>query len=406
MVTVPVRSGALEWIHVDCPLCGADDAEPVYERDHETGSTLGRLRKIDVLCRRCGFMYTDPRPSAADMRRYYAEASGASGSVFHAMEPGSRLRGLIEERAAFMQPLVASHFGSGPGAILDIGCATGDLLEHLDLPEWHKAGLEPSARASATARTRGLEVECGDLESTSLPDRSFDVITCISVLEHVHDLRASVGRIRQSLRPGGLAFVEVPDSTRPVAQIAEFFSFEHLSHFTRGTLVRCLAEAGLEAIAFDEQVGLPNLRVCARRSEQIPAKAAFGTDDAEALRRAIARYRRQREAFAETLTRRLNDRVDRWATRDARVAVYGAGMHTRFLMEVVDLGRSVTCLLDSDPRKAGSSFLGWRVFGPDDIPRLGLDAILISTNAFEEEVYSAIAPTARAHAIEVVRCYG
>jgi len=101
----------------------------------------------------------------------------------------------------------------------------------------------------------------------------------------------------------------------------------------------------------------------------------------------------------------LADRVARWTGRAARVAVYGAGMHTRYLMELFDLGRSVTCLLDIDPRKTGSSFLGWRVFGPDAIPQLDLDAILISTNAFEEEVYSAIAPTARALEIEVVRCY-
>ncbi len=395
----------VEWIHIDCPLCGADDFEPAYERDHETGSALGRLHKVDGLCQRCGFMYTNPRPSAADMRRYYAEASGASGSIFHAMDPGSRLHRLTEERSAFMKPLIASHLGSEPRSILDIGCSTGDLLAHLALPGWRKAGLEPSATASAEARKRGLEVQCGDLESTPLPARTHAVIGCISVIEHVLDLRASIEKIRRSLEPGGLAFIEVPDSTRPVAQIAEFFSFEHLSHFTRGTLVRCLAEAGLEPIAFDEHVSLPNLRVCARRSERVPAESDFGGDDRKALREAIDRYRRERRAFENALTRRLADRVASWTDREARVAVYGAGMHTRYLMELFDLGRSVTCLLDSDPRKTGSSFLGWRVFGPDAIPRLDLDAILISTNAFEEEVYSAIAPTARAHDIEVVRCY-
>ena len=81
-------------------------------------------------------------------------------------------------------------------------------------------------------------------------------------------------------------------------------------------------------------------------------------------------------------------------------------MHTRFLMDLFDLAPSVACVLDSDPGKSGSAFLDWQVHTPDEIPGLELDAILISSNAFEAEIYAAIAPTAAQRGIEVVRCYG
>ena len=49
----------------------------------------------------------------------------------------------------------------------------------------------------------------------------------------------------------------VPDSTRPIAQIAEFYSFEHLSHFTKGTLSRLLSDSGFDLVK-DAEVLLLN----------------------------------------------------------------------------------------------------------------------------------------------------
>jgi len=398
----------VEWVHVPCPLCGADDADPIYERDHQTGSSLGRLHKIDVLCRSCGFMYTSPRPSAADMGRYYREAIGASGTVFHGLEPGSRLAGLIRERVRFMESTIRAELGARSGRMLDLGCASGDLIAALALPGWRKQGLDPSPSAVELAARRGLDVVQGEIETSELEGEAFDAVSCISALEHVWDMTLVLGRIAEALRPGGLAFIEVPDSTRPLAQIAEFYSFEHLSHFTRSTLLRALDRAGLEPVAWDEVVAIPNLRVCARRLPEGRrlARDWSGGEDRNTLVSAIDRYRRERERIEAALVERLKDRVAQWGRRSARVALYGAGMHTRFLMELFDLGPSVACVLDSDPAKAGSSFLGWRVHAPDELPALELDAILISTQAFEQEVYDGLQPAAREQGIEVVRCYG
>ena len=395
----------IEWVALPCPLCASVESDPAYERAHETGSALGRFRKLDVLCRDCGFMYTSPRPSAADMRRYYAEASGASGAVYHSLVPGSRLHDLTLERARFMERLIEAHVVVSSGAILDIGCAFGDLLSGLHLPGWRKVGLEPSTAAARVGRDRGLEILDGDIESTPLATEAFDVVTCISALEHVWDLPLALEKISKATTREGLVFLEVPDSLRPVAQIAEFYSFEHLSHFTRGSLTRALRNVGLEPVAFDEDVSIPNLRVCARPLASM-RRSSVETDDRADLVAALDRYREERRALEEKLVGRIEDRVTCWRREGARVAIYGAGMHTRFLLGLFDLSSSVCCVLDSDPGKAGTRFLGWTVHGPAELPALGLDAILISTNAFEAEVFDAIAPSARLHGIEVVRCYG
>ncbi len=402
------RERPRDWVEIRCPVCAGDASDPGYLREHETGSSLGRVCKTDVVCRDCGFMYTNPRPSRKRMAQYYAEASGASGSIYHSMDVGSRLERLTRERSRFIESAIGSGSLRSPGTILDIGCSVGDLLERLDLPGWRKRGLEPSKRASEVGRARGLSIMEGTLEATALGLASLDVVTCISVLEHVWDLRSSLEKIARSLVPGGLAIFEVPDSTRPVAQIAEFYSFEHLSHFTRTTLLRSLDDVGLEAIRFDDDVSLPNLRVCARRIDRTKTWRRPATDANAArleLLRAIGRYRDERRRLEASFRTRLERTVEVWRARGARVALYGAGMHSRFLLDLFDFAASVECVLDSDPAKAGTCFMGWPVFGPDRIETPGIDAILISTHAFEREVYDAIAPVARSRGIEVVRCY-
>lgn len=401
------RGRDVRWVEIACPLCSGRESDPVHARDHETGSVLGRIRKVEVLCRVCGFMFTNPRPSPEDMRRYYAEASGASGDVYHSLSPGSRLERLTAERVHFVSRLLAARPTASAGAVLDIGCSTGDLLAGLSLAGWRRSGIEPSPRAAEKARSRGLDVAMGEIETSAIPARAFDLVTCISVLEHVSDLKAALAKIAGALRPGGLAILEVPDSTRPEPQVAEFYSLEHLSHFTRGTLVYALREAGLTPIAFDDDIGIPNLRVAVVRLDDAGAtQGGDPVDDRAELLAALDRYADARRALEQSLIERLSKRAAGWRERGTRVAVYGAGMHTRFLMDLVDLAPAIACVLDSDPGRVGGTFLDWRIHAPDEIPRLELDAILISSKAFEAEIHAAIAPTAAARGIEVVRCYG
>src|SRR5918993_1851768 len=77
-----VETPALE--HVVCNLCGADDAETVYEARYEPGRRPDLVRTfrassdellIDrlVKCRRCGLEYVSPRPRGGDIVAAYSE---------------------------------------------------------------------------------------------------------------------------------------------------------------------------------------------------------------------------------------------------------------------------------------------------------------------------------------------
>jgi SAM-dependent methyltransferase len=61
------------------------------------------------------------------------------------------------------------------------------------------------------ARRRGhLEVRQAPVEAIPHPDGTFDVVTCLDVIEHTPDDVRSLEELRRVTRPGGIALVTVP----------------------------------------------------------------------------------------------------------------------------------------------------------------------------------------------------
>ncbi len=393
-------------IEVPCALCGARDAEPVYAREHETGSSLGRLRLQLVLCSHCGFLFASPRPDEAALATYYREAPHASGRTFRDVGGGSRQAGLLADRARFLRELLAQERArtDEPLRLIDVGCGRGDFLAAMQSPELECVGLEPSPEAVRVARERGFEVHVERLEEATLEPGSFDVVTCISALEHAFDPTGFLEELVLLVRPNGLLFIEVPDSTQPVAQVSEFYSFEHLSHFTEDTLRFALARAGLKPLVTERCPRTSALRCVARReASSISASPPEGA--AHSLRAVLATYASEREELEAALVERIAPRVSAWRTAGARVALFGAGVHTRFLLDLIDFEGVVCAVVDSDPAKRGERFLDWDVLGPGDLGDLAPDAIVVSSKAYQDEIIARLSESRNAPNCEIVGCY-
>ena len=221
----------------------------------------------------------------------------------------------------------------------------------------------------------------------------------------MYDVKTAMSVISSIVKPAGLVIIEVPDSTKPVAQIAEFFSFEHVSYFTRGTLTRLLGDFGFEAEKFDTDVSVPNLRVCAKKRDKGEESRQDEADDREELLAALSKHKEETQKLEQRIADRFTPLIAQWKKTSARVAIYGAGMHARFLLELVDFNDCIVCMLDTDPRKHGTRFVRWEVRGPQMIEKLGLDAIVISSRDYQEEIYETIAHYQDTLGIEVVKCY-
>lgn len=97
--------------------------------------------------------------------------------------------------------------------LLDVGCGSGTALAALTTLGWQQViGLDTDARAVASARSRGLDVRRGTVQSHHFSDETFDVITISHVIEHVLDPLGLLRECYRILRPGGSLYLVTPNT--------------------------------------------------------------------------------------------------------------------------------------------------------------------------------------------------
>jgi SAM-dependent methyltransferase len=233
--------GAERTERAACALCGARDPAP-----HLACVAPGGTPFAFVRCRGCGLVYQDPRPVFADLRRrygpeYFGYELANEENFFGLMRLG--LADIAFDRLAARMP--------SPRTFLDIGCATGMLLQWVQARGWQARGVDVCRESAEYGeRVRGVRIHAGTLEEAGFPDGSFSVVHFSHLIEHVDDPRALLREVRRVLRDDGRAVITTPNIGGFQARLfgARWRSaiVDHLVLFDRPTLRRMLAETGFE----------------------------------------------------------------------------------------------------------------------------------------------------------------
>lgn len=103
--------------------------------------------------------------------------------------------------------------------ILDIGCGGGLVAEPLARLGAHVTGIDPSletiAAASTHAAAQDLSIDYRAIraEDIAATGKTYDVVTCLEVVEHVPDVRAFLAVAASLVRPGGLLVLSTLNRT-------------------------------------------------------------------------------------------------------------------------------------------------------------------------------------------------
>jgi len=80
-----------------------------------------------------------------------------------------------------------------PESVLDAGCGEGEMLRRVTLP--------PGTRTVLLDRNPASSAQLlGSVDALPFASRSFDVVTCLEVLEHLRDPRPAVEELRRVAR--------------------------------------------------------------------------------------------------------------------------------------------------------------------------------------------------------------
>jgi trans-aconitate methyltransferase len=226
-----------------CPLCGADGALLYADcRDLEYFMTAS----FDLYrCSACHLVFMHPLPTRAELPDLYP-------SNYHNFEPPSNpISRALLDRYYEHQSSICRRYLPPDGALLEIGCATGEVLARVQEHGFHDAqGVELSREACERAWERGLKVFHGTLDEFET-DQSFDVIFMSHVIEHVLDPVATTQKLASLLAPGGVLYLETPNVGAPDARLFRrhwglIHYPRHLYLFDRATIRKLLTGVGLE----------------------------------------------------------------------------------------------------------------------------------------------------------------
>jgi ubiquinone/menaquinone biosynthesis C-methylase UbiE len=132
-----------------------------------------------------------------------------------------RQEDLYREKVDFLMQMLADR-GARPQEVLDIGSSAGGLSVALALAGKNVMGVEPSAggvtASQMRARRRGVSTasfQVGVGEALPYADNRFDLVVSLAVFEHVQDPAQVARETFRVLKPGGYAFIEVPNYIFP-----------------------------------------------------------------------------------------------------------------------------------------------------------------------------------------------
>jgi SAM-dependent methyltransferase len=128
---------------------------------------------------------------------------------YRAIKPGWRSSG------DQVEAMVRSHV-TRSSRVLDLGCGRGGVVELFWRDVSLATGLDPDAPSLSEHRAAGMPVIRGVGEAIPFLERSFDMVVCMWVLEHLRDPLVTFREVRRVLRPGGHFVFLTPNVRNPL----------------------------------------------------------------------------------------------------------------------------------------------------------------------------------------------
>jgi glycosyltransferase involved in cell wall biosynthesis len=148
-----------------------------------------------------------------------------------------------------------------PDRLIDIGCGSSPQINYMYAKE--KVGIDINEAAMRFMRIHSkASFQTGSLLDVPFPDKSFDMVTCIEVIEHLYEnqIEKGLSEITRVLKDGGYAVLATPNYSSILWNVIEKaqqflqkgeWTSDHHTKFNRKRLTEMCSKYGLEEIRYD-----------------------------------------------------------------------------------------------------------------------------------------------------------
>ncbi len=177
-----------------CPICGGE-VRHLFSKDD-----FGIAE-----CIACGHRMLEQPIEEAHVAAVYADDYFTKGGAGY---PGYLLQSeILKSRGRYYADIVARHMA--PGKVLDVGAASGFILQGFMDKGWTGLGVEPNESMAAHGRDKlHLPVVTGALENF-VTDQKFDLVSMIQVLPHFYDLDKALAAAMHATTEDGYWLCEI-----------------------------------------------------------------------------------------------------------------------------------------------------------------------------------------------------
>lgn len=232
--------------NANCILCS-------YKGDMNIKSVISD--KDVLVCPNCSLEFLYPKPTFEEIKLLYSKEYYKSWG----MEDGENSEVANMKKRTFYNMLKKISPYKKNGNLLDIGSASGFLLEEAEKLGFSPYGIEISEYSSDIAKKKfGYDrIYNGILENAPFEDNFFDVITMCDLLEHVEDpikvLKLANRFLKKSSSTeSGYILISTPNTNSFTSKIMNSkwtqYKLEHLYYFNKKTIKMLSDLTGFEII--------------------------------------------------------------------------------------------------------------------------------------------------------------
>lgn len=240
--------------HNTCILCGFNQSD-IYHIDNG----------VEMLkCSKCGLVYSSQIPNSIFERDEKPE-------ILYEETETSR-------NSTFTKFISILNSYKPSGKLCDVGCRTGNFIR-LAEKYYNVVGVEVSETFAKYCYANNLNVYNGTLKKCQFGKDSFDIVTYLSVFEHLADPCNELNQISKCLKSDGILLLEIPNLTfwnikkkvfKLINQNPGLMPLNHLFYYNRNTIKGLLAKYGFDVILIEPSIS------CEGQQSKVLAKMYTG----------------------------------------------------------------------------------------------------------------------------------
>ena len=361
----------IESKQINCPICNSQNYEIVYKKRYKMWSKDKLLvwPAQQVICKDCGMIFTNPQPTKKTLERFYK-------SDMRYGEPSDFFRlSQIE--------FIHNNTSENCKTMFDIGAFDGMFLNIAKNKGYNVFGIEPSEEGVHRAMEKyGIKIIKGFFNEEFLNNfiDKFDIVTIRHVLEHIQNPTNFLKLTINITNPRKYLYIEVPDASRPFTDnIADFFSNQHIMHYTEATLKNIANILNLRVVIVEKLQEIPIIRMVLK-NEKIEKYSLKNEYDIN--KQIMVGYKSRKQDFIQNLKSKIKPNIK-------KIILYGAGMHTTQLLQTGLLDNiKIDCIVDSNIKKHGILFEGYEVQSPKILREKNITVLISSIPLINAHTFS------------------